>query len=272
MHLKIVSWNVNGLRAALRRGSFEFLKEHRPDVLCLQETRALPEDVPQILPEFSYQVWNPAERRGYSGTAIFSRLPALSVHRGIGRLEHDREGRVLTVEMDQFFLVTVYTPNSQRGLTRLDYRMRWDREFLRFLKRLERTKPVVFCGDLNVAHQEIDLARPEANRNTHGFTDQERGGFSALMRAGFLDTFRLFHPEGGHYTWWSVPTRARERNIGWRIDYVCLSASLRDALREAFILPEIQGSDHCPVGILLDPEAASPVSPAARAPRPDETS
>jgi exodeoxyribonuclease-3 len=249
---KIISWNVNGLRAALRKDALEFLKEHRPDLLCLQETRALPEEVPRILPEFPHRAWNPAERRGYSGTASFSKPPILSIQRGIGRREHDREGRVLTVELESLFLVNVYTPNSQRGLTRLDYRILWDREFLLFLKRLERRKPVVFCGDLNVAHQEIDLARPEANRGTHGFTDQERDGFSKLLRSGFVDSFRLLHPESGHYTWWSVPTRARERNIGWRIDYVCISERLRDKLRSAFILPEVQGSDHCPVGIILE--------------------
>jgi len=257
VQLKIISWNVNGLRAALRKGAFTFLKEQDPHLLCLQETRALPEDVPGLFPEYTHQLWSPAERRGYSGTAVFSRLAPLSVRRGIGVPEHDREGRVLTVELDRFFLVNVYSPNSQRELSRLDYRMRWDRRFLGFVSRLQRTKPVVFCGDLNVAHEELDLARPESNRHTHGFTDQERRGFSALVRAGFVDTFRLLHPEGGHYTWWSVPTRARERNIGWRIDYVCVSQALRETVREAFILPDIQGSDHCPVGAVLDLETGA---------------
>ncbi|MBN1834910.1 MAG: exodeoxyribonuclease III [Spirochaetales bacterium] len=252
MRLKLISWNVNGLRAALRKGALDFLAAERPEVVCLQETRALAEEVPGVLPEFPYQLWNPAQRRGYSGTAVFSRLQPLSVRTGLGDPEHDGEGRVLTVELPKLFVVNVYTPNSQRGLTRLDYRLRWDRAFLRHLLRLERTKPVVFCGDLNVAHEELDLARPEDNRNTHGFTDQERRGFAALVEAGFVDTFRIFHPEGGHYTWWSLPTRARERNIGWRIDYVCVSGSLRAAVREAFIRPEVAGSDHCPVGVVLD--------------------
>jgi exodeoxyribonuclease-3 len=251
MQLKIISWNVNGLRAALRKGALGFLDEHRPELLCLQETRALPGDLQGILPEYPYQLWNPAERRGYSGTAIFSKVPPLSVRRGMSIPEHDGEGRLLTVELESFYLASVYTPNSQRGLTRLEYRLRWDRDFLNYVTALGRAKPVVFCGDLNVAHEEIDLANPQANRNTHGFTDEERRGFSELLRAGFLDTFRLFHSEGGHYSWWSVPTGARERNVGWRIDYVCVSASLGAAVREAFILPEVAGSDHCPVGILL---------------------
>jgi len=253
VQLKLISWNVNGLRAVLRKGALDFVGAERPELLCLQETRAQPQEVPGVLPEYPYQLWNPAKRPGYSGTAVFSRLEPVSVRLGVGVPEHDREGRVLTVELKDLFVVNVYTPNSQRGLTRLDYRLRWDREFLRFLKRLERSKPVVFCGDLNVAHEEIDLAHPEANRNTHGFTDQERMGFGALIKAGFVDTFRIFHREGGHYTWWSVPTRARERNVGWRIDYVCVSGSLREAVREAFIRPEIPGSDHCPVGVVLAP-------------------
>jgi exodeoxyribonuclease-3 len=264
MPLKLISWNVNGLRAVLRKGALAPVGAEAPHLLCLQETRARPEDVQGVLPEYPHQLWNPAERPGYSGTAVFSRLEPLGVRLGLGVPEHDREGRVLTVELPELFVVNVYTPNSQRGLTRLDYRQRWDREFLRFLRRLERSKPVLFCGDLNVAHEEIDLAHPEANRNTHGFTDEERRGFGALLRAGFVDTFRIFHQEGGHYTWWSVPTRARERNIGWRIDYVCVSASLREAVREAFIRPEIPGSDHCPVGIVLDlPAGSVATGPAA---------
>jgi exodeoxyribonuclease-3 len=255
VQLKIISWNVNGLRAAQRKGALQPLDELRPEVLCLQETRALPEEVEDVLPKYPHRLWNPAERRGYSGTAILSKLPPLAVHRGMGIPEHDGEGRLITVELEGFYVASVYTPNAQRGLTRLGYRLRWDRDFLRYVARLQRNKPVVFCGDLNVAHREVDLANPQANRNTHGFTEEERRGFSELLRAGFVDTFRMFHPEGGHYTWWSVPTRARERNIGWRIDYVCVSAALAPAVREGFILPEIPGSDHCPVGILVDWEA-----------------
>jgi exodeoxyribonuclease-3 len=244
----------------VRKGALESVEAEDPDILCLQETRALPEDVPDILAAYPYRAWNPGQQRGYSGTAIFSKLEPRSVWTGMGVPEHDREGRLLTVELEELLVVNVYTPNSQRGLTRLDYRSRWDRDFLSFLTRLQRRKPVVFCGDLNVAHEEIDLAHPEANRNTHGFTDQERQGFATLLRAGFVDTFRSFHREGGHSTWWSVPTRARERNIGWRIDYVCVSSPLRQSVREAFILPEIVGSDHCPVGISLElePPGAAP--------------
>jgi exodeoxyribonuclease-3 len=272
VQLKIISWNVNGLRAALRKGALGFLNEHQPELVCLQETRAVPEDLQGVLPEYPYQLWNPAQRRGYSGTAIFSKLPPLSVNRGMAIPEHDGEGRLLTVELEGFYLASVYTPNSQRGLTRLEYRLRWDRDFLNHVTRLGRAKPVVFCGDLNVAHEEIDLANPQANRNTHGFTDQERRGFSDLLQAGFLDSFRLFHPEGGHYSWWSVPTRARERNVGWRIDYVCVSASLGDAVREAFILPEVTGSDHCPVGILLETRLRSGRRPSGPGPAPGPAS
>lgn len=252
MTISLVSWNVNGIRAMARKDGFAFLARKPPDILCLQETRATPEQARDILSCYPYRYWNPARQAGYSGTAAFSRIAPRSVSLGMGQEEHDGEGRVLTLELDCFYLVNVYTPNSRRDLSRLSYRVRWDREFLGFVKRLEEKKPVVFCGDLNVAHEEIDLARPRENRGTHGFTDEERSGFSTIVQNGFLDTFRLLHPEGGHYTWWSLGGGARSRNVGWRIDYVVISSCLRPALREAFILPEAPGSDHCPVGVVLE--------------------
>ena len=251
MNLKLISWNVNGLRAVLRRKGFAFLARERPHVLCLQETRTGPDDLGRILPGLPYQHWYPALRPGYSGTATFSLQEPLSVRRGLGVPEHEREGRVLTTEFEELFVINVYTPNSRRDLSRLPYRLDWDRAFLRFLRRLSARKPVLFCGDINVAHEEIDLARPKENHHTHGFTDKERAGFSAILRAGFVDTFRALHPEGGNYTWWNLATRARERNVGWRIDYVVISESLRRSLTEAFILPKVMGSDHCPVGVTL---------------------
>jgi len=250
--LKLVSWNVNGLRAVVRRGDFQaFLAREAPDILCLQETRAEPHQVEPVWPAAYQTFWNPAARKGYAGTAVFSRIPPLAVVPGLGRDEPDEEGRVLTAEYPDFYLVDVYVPNSQRELTRLPYRRRWDARFLAFLKGLERSKPVVFCGDLNVAHREIDLAHPKANEGTHGFTPEERAGFEALLKAGFLDTFREFEPGGGHYTWWSPMRGVRQRNVGWRIDYVLISQALRPRLRRAFILADVMGSDHCPVGIEL---------------------
>lgn len=250
--MKLISWNVNGLRAVLRKNFLQYLAEASPDVLCLQETKAGPDDVEQLWPAEYVTHWNTAEKKGYSGTAVFSRVRPLSVTRGIGVAEHDREGRVLTLEFAEFHLVNAYVPNSQRELTRLAYRQEWDREFLKYLRRLERRKPVVFCGDLNVAHTELDLANPKANVGNHGFTPEERAGFDALVKAGFVDTFREFEKGGGHYTWWSVMTGARARNVGWRLDYFLISAALRPRLRRAFIQPEVPGSDHCPVGIELE--------------------
>jgi exodeoxyribonuclease-3 len=252
VRLKLLSWNVNGIRSVLRRDGFAFLGDERPDILCLQEVRATPAQAGPLLPQFPHQVWNPAPRPGYSGTATFSRIEPLSVRTGMGSREHDGEGRVLTLEFEHLFVVNVYTPNSQRELGRLPYRVRWDRAFLAFIRRLERLKPVAFCGDINVAHQEIDLARPRENRGTHGFTDEERAGFSAILARGFVDTFRERYKGGGHYTWWNVSSRSRERNVGWRIDYVVVSAALAAALRDAFILPGVMGSDHCPVGVVLE--------------------
>jgi exodeoxyribonuclease III len=250
--VKIISWNVNGLRAVLRKNFLDYLAGEAPDILCLQETKAGPNDVEQLWPAAYTAYWNTAQKKGYSGTAILTRPRPISVSCGVNIAAHDNEGRVLTAEYPDFFLVNVYVPNSKRELTRLPYRQEWDRDFLRYLKKLERKKPVIFCGDLNVAHTEIDLANPKSNVGNHGFTVEERAGFTAFVEAGFVDTFREFEPGGGHYTWWSPMSGARARNVGWRIDYFLLSASLRPRLKRAFIRPEIPGSDHCPVGIELE--------------------
>lgn len=250
--MKLISWNVNGLRAVLRKNFLDYLQEEAPDIICLQETRAGPNDVGQLMFLDGYSThWNVAQKKGYSGTAIFTRIEPLSVSCGIGVEEHDCEGRVLTAEYSDFFLVNVYTPNSQRSLNRLPYRLQWDPAFLAYLKNLEQAKPVVFCGDMNVAHQEIDLTRAKANVGNNGFTTQERAGFQAFIEAGFIDTFREFEAGGGHYTWWSLANNTRPRNIGWRIDYFLISTSLRPRLKQAFIRPDVLGSDHCPVGIEL---------------------
>ena len=250
--MKLISWNVNGLRAVLKKNFLEFLSEEKPDVLCLQETKCTPDQVEQLWPASYTTYWNCAEKKGYSGTAIFTRERPLQVTPHLGISEHDREGRVLTAEYEGFFLVNVYTPNSKRELERLPYRQEWDRDFLAYLKKLEQTKPVIICGDLNVAHTEIDLANPKANVRNHGFTIEERNGFSAFVKAGFMDSFREFEKGGGHYTWWSPMSGARSRNVGWRIDYFLLSQSLRPCLKKAFIRPEVMGSDHCPVGIEIE--------------------
>ena len=249
--MRILSWNVNGLRAVQKKGFADWVRKARPDILCVQESRALPEQVGPDWPRTFEAYWNPAEKKGYSGVLTLSKPAPLKVTRGIGVDMHDREGRVLTTEYEDFFLVNVYVPNAQRSLARLPYRQDWDRAFLAFLKKLKRRKPVVFCGDFNVAHTEIDLANPKSNKNTHGFTAEERAGFDAFVQAGFLDSFREFEPEGRHYTWWSNMNNARARNVGWRIDYFMISANLRPRLKRAFILPEVMGSDHCPVGIEL---------------------
>jgi len=249
--MKLLSWNVNGLRAVLKKNFLEFLDTEAPDILCLQETKCTPDDVEQLWPVAYTTFWNSAEKKGYSGTAIFTRTKPVKVTQGIGVAEHDREGRVLTAEFADFFLVDVYVPNSQRELTRLAYRQQWDADFLRYLKKLEKKKPVIWCGDLNVAHTEIDLTNPKSNVKNHGFTPEERAGFTAFVRAGFVDTFREFERAGGHYTWWSPMSGARGRNVGWRIDYFLVSQALRPKLKSAFILPKVLGSDHCPVGITL---------------------
>jgi len=249
--MKIISWNVNGIRSVLGKGFQDFLLEADADVVCVQEIKARAEQVHAEFPGYSV-LWNSATRPGYSGTAIFTRTEPLSVQYGIGREEHDQEGRVLTAEYEDFFVVNVYVPNSKRELSRLAYRVEsWGPDFLKFLRDLEKKKPVVFCGDLNVAHTEIDLARPQGNLGNAGFTPEERADFGCFLAAGFLDTFREFEAGGGHYTWWSYQNNARARNIGWRIDYCCISPALRTALQEAFIWPQVTGSDHCPVGIVL---------------------
>lgn len=247
--MKLISWNVNGLRAVLRKNFLEFLDAEQPDILCLQETKCSPDQVEQLWPAQYTTYWNSAERKGYSGTAIFTKLRPLRVTPDLGLAQHDGEGRVLAAEFKDFFLVNVYVPNSQRELTRLAYRQQWDRDFLKFLKRLEPKKPVIWCGDLNVAHTEMDLANPKANVKNHGFTPEERAGFSAYLEAGFLDTFREFEPGPGHYTWWSPMANARARNIGWRLDYFLISPALRPRLKRAKILSQVLGSDHCPVSI-----------------------
>ena len=245
--MKLISWNVNGLRAVLEKGFMDSFCQLNADVFCLQETKVQPGQVALDLPGY-HQYWNYAEKKGYSGTAIFTRREPLAVTYGLGLEEHDHEGRVITLDMGDFYLLTVYTPNSQRELTRLDYRMRWEDDFLHYVKTLETRKPVVFCGDLNVAHQPIDLKNPGPNQNNAGFTQQERAKMTALLDAGFVDTFRFFHPqETGAYSWWSYMFHAREKNAGWRIDYFLVSNTLRERITGAAIHPEIFGSDHCPV-------------------------
>lgn len=250
--MKLVSWNVNGLRAALQKNFLDYLQTEQPDVLCLQETRCQPDDIEPLWFTDYTTYWNPAQKKGYAGTALFTKRRPMEIRTGLGVARHDREGRVLTAEYADFFLVNVYVPNSQRDLSRLPYRQQWDRDFLRYLQKLERRKPVIFCGDLNVAHTELDLAQPRANEGNHGFTPEERAGFDAFLKAGFLDTFREFETGGGHYTWWSPLPGVREKNIGWRLDYFLISRALRPRLKSAFIRAEVQGSDHCPVGIEIE--------------------
>ena len=249
--MKLISWNVNGLRSVLRKNFLDYLGAEAPDVLCVQETKASPDDVEQLWPNTYTTYWNSAQKKGYSGTAIFTKTRPLKISAGIGIDEHDSEGRVLTAEFAEYFLVNVYVPNSKRELTRLPYRQQWDKDFLKYLKKLEKKKPVIFCGDLNVAHTEIDLANPKANVKNHGFTPEERAGFTTFVESGFVDTFREFERGGGHYSWWSPMGGARSRNVGWRLDYFLVSAALRPELKRAFIQPHIMGSDHCPVGIQL---------------------
>ena len=245
--MRLISWNVNGLRACVNKGFLDFFKEIDADIFCIQESK-LQEGQIQLELEGYHQYWNYAVKKGYSGTAIFTKAEPLSVTYGIGKEEHDQEGRVITLEFSEFYMVTVYTPNSQNELARLPYRMEWERDFLAYLKELETRKPVVFCGDLNVAHQEIDLKNPKTNRKNAGFTDEEREKFSKLLDTGFIDTFRYFYPEQEQiYSWWSYRFKAREKNAGWRIDYFCVSEALKDRLEDAKIHTEIMGSDHCPV-------------------------
>jgi len=251
--MKLVSWNVNGVRAVLKKDLLKIMEALGADVICLQETKAHHGDVQHVSWPHGYEAyWNSAAKKGYSGTAIFTRVKPLSVTNGIGLPEHDSEGRVITAEFADFYLVNVYQPNSQRGLTRLDYRVKaWDPAFLAYIKRLDRKKPVVFCGDLNVAHTEIDLTNPKTNKRNAGFTEEERTSFSALLAEGFVDTFREFEKGPGHYTWWSQMANCRARNIGWRVDYFVASERFKSSLKNAFIRPDVMGSDHCPVGLEL---------------------
>ena len=249
---KLISWNVNGLRACAEKGFMEFFKEADADIFCLQETKLQKGQIDLDLPGY-HQYWNYAEKKGYSGTAIFSKEEPLSVSYGMGIEVHDHEGRVITLEFEKFYMITVYTPNSQDELKRLDYRMQWEDDFLAYLKNLEKNKPVIVCGDLNVAHKEIDLKNPKTNRKNAGFTDEERAKFTALTEAGLTDTFRYFYPElEGAYSWWSYRFHAREKNAGWRIDYFLTSNALNDTLKDAVIYKDIFGSDHCPVGLMLE--------------------
>ena len=252
--MKLVSWNVNGLRAVLGKGMADAVDALEPDVLCLQEIKARPEQVKDLwISSWPHQLWNPAEKAGYSGVLILSRVRPLSTSVGIGWPEHDREGRLITLEFPEFYFATVYVPNSQRELTRLDYRMQWEDDFLAYLQTLDQNKPVIFCGDLNVAHREIDLKNPKTNHKNAGFTDEERGKMTALLGSGFTDTFRYFYPDAtGIYSWWSYMFHAREKNAGWRIDYFITSDRLQPKLRDAKIHTDIFGSDHCPIELDID--------------------
>ncbi|MBY0759159.1 MULTISPECIES: exodeoxyribonuclease III [Sellimonas] len=250
--MKFISWNVNGIRACVQKGFLDFFKETDADIFCIQETKMQEGQLELDLPGY-HQYWNSAVRKGYSGTAVFTKKEPIQVSRGIGIEEHDQEGRVITLEFEDFYFITVYTPNSQNELARLDYRMQWEKDFLAYLKKLEETKPVVFCGDLNVAAEEIDLKNPKTNRKNAGFTDEERDKFRTLKAAGFIDTFRHFYPDQeGIYSWWSYRFSARKKNAGWRIDYFLVSECLKDRLQDAKILTDIMGSDHCPVELDME--------------------
>ena len=252
--MKLISWNVNGLRACVQKGFLDFFHKVDADIFCVQETK-LQEGQIQLDLEGYEQYWNYAEKKGYSGTAVFTKKTPLSVRYGIGIEEHDHEGRVITLEYEKFFFVTVYTPNSQSELARLDYRMKWEDDFLAYIKSLEETKPVIYAGDLNVAHQEIDLKNPKTNRKNAGFTDEEREKFSTVLANGMIDTFRYFYPEQtGIYSWWSYRFKAREKNAGWRIDYFVTSEALKEVLQDAKIHTEVFGSDHCPVELDINME------------------
>ena len=247
--MKLISWNVNGIRACLNKGFLDFFNEEKADIFCIQETK-MQEGQAELKLEGYYQYWNSAEKKGYSGTAIFTKIKPLNVSYGIGIEEHDKEGRVITLEFDKFYMVNVYTPNSKRKLERLEYRMVWEDEFRKYLLKLNETKPVIMCGDLNVAHKEIDLKNPKTNRHNAGFTDEERNKMTELLNSGFTDSFRYLYPEKENiYSWWSYMFHAREKNAGWRIDYFIVSKLIETKIREAKIYTEILGSDHCPVGL-----------------------
>ena len=250
--LKYISWNVNGLRACIKKGFLDAFHQLDADCFCLQETKLQPHQIELDLPG-SYQYWNSAIKKGYSGTALFTKVKPLSVTYGLGIEEHDQEGRIITAEFDDHYLITCYTPNSKRDLSRLDYRMQWEDDFKKYLLELSSKKPVVLCGDLNVAHKEIDLENPASNHKNAGFTDEERNKMTALLADGFTDTFRYLYPDKEKaYSWWSYFAKSRERNIGWRIDYFIVSSSLNDHIKGAAIHPDITGSDHCPVELNLE--------------------
>lgn len=248
---KMISWNVNGLRACVEKGFLDYFNEVDADVFCIQESKLQEGQIDLALPGY-YQYWNYAEKKGYSGTALFTKEEPITVAYGIGVEEHDKEGRVIAAEFPDYYVVTCYTPNSQNELARLPYRMMWEDAFLAYLKKLEEKKPVIFCGDFNVAHKEIDLKNPKTNRRNAGFTDEEREKFSVLLETGFIDTYRYFYPEQeGVYSWWSYRFSARQKNAGWRIDYFCVSESLKDRLVNAAIDTGVMGSDHCPVELVI---------------------
>lgn len=249
--MKFISWNVNGFRACLNKGFEDFFKEQNADFLCIQETKMQPGQA-EFNPDGYEQYWYSAEKKGYSGTAIFTKHKPISVWYGLDVEKHDHEGRAITLEYENFYLLCVYTPNSQRELTRLDYRMEWEDALRDYIKSLDTTKPVIYCGDLNVAHEEIDLKNPKTNHHSAGFTDEERGKFTELLNEGFSDTFRTLYPEKVEYSWWSYMFHAREKNVGWRIDYFVVSDRLMPKVKDSFILTDIMGSDHCPVGIEIE--------------------
>lgn len=250
--MKMISWNVNGLRAAMGKGFMDFFRQQDADIFCLQETKLQEGQIELDMPGY-YQYWNYAEKKGYSGTAVFTKRKPVNVMLGIGMEEHDREGRVITLEFDEFYFITVYTPNSQNELARLPYRMEWEDDFLAYVKELEKDKPVIYAGDLNVARLEIDIKNPKTNRRNAGFTDEEREKIQRAVDSGFIDTFRFFNPQiEGIYSWWSYRFKARERNAGWRIDYFMASESLKDRLKDAKIHTEVMGSDHCPVELDIE--------------------
>lgn len=248
--MKIISWNVNGFRACLEKGFADFFAAQDADIVCLQETKLQPEQVSFETPNY-HQYWYSAQKKGYSGTAVFTKRQPLSVRYGLGIPEHDTEGRAITLEFEEFYLLCVYTPNAQRELARLAYRMQWEDALRAYIAALDAHKPVIYCGDLNVAHQEIDLKNPKTNHQSAGFSDEERGKFSALLDAGFVDTYRALYPDRVEYSWWSYMYRAREKNVGWRIDYFVVSARLLACVEDSSILTEVMGSDHCPVALKL---------------------
>ena len=248
--MKLVSWNVNGLRAVMKKNFMEIFNDIDADVFCLQETKLQAGQIEMDLPGYE-EYWNYAEKKGYSGTAIFTKVKPLSVSYGLGIEEHDREGRVITLEFENFYLIPVYTPNSQDELRRLEYRMQWEDDFLAYAKELEKTKPVIWCGDLNVAHEEIDIKNPKTNRRNAGFTDEERGKMTTVLENGYVDSFRMLHPDEVKYSWWSYRFHARDKNVGWRLDYFIVSEQLKDQIAAAEIRNDIFGSDHCPVELEL---------------------